>query len=158
MSLLGQGVALMGWVGLCAAAMLLGGWATSSSVGNWYPTLIKPSFNPPSYLFGIVWPILYFLMALAAWLCWREGGFAVRAWPLGLFLAQLMVNALWSFLFFGLRSPSAGLLGILFLDVLVLATLLSFWSVRPVAGGLLVPYFAWILFATAVNAGIWYLN
>jgi tryptophan-rich sensory protein len=138
--------------------MLLGGWATSSSVSSWYPTLVKPSFNPPSYLFGIVWPILYLAMGIAAWLCWREGGFAARSTPLLWFLAQLALNALWSFLFFGLQSPRAGLVGILLLDGVVAWTVLWFLSVRPWAGLLLVPYLGWILFATAVNAGIWYLN
>jgi tryptophan-rich sensory protein len=153
-----QLLGLVGWITLCTLAMIIGGWATSSSVTTWYPTLVKPSFNPPSYLFGIVWPILYLLMALAAWICWRDGGFARHAWPLGIFLAQLFVNALWSYLFFGLRSPIAGLAGILLLDLLVVATILSFWHVRSLAAAILLPYLAWILFATAVNAAIWYLN
>jgi tryptophan-rich sensory protein len=153
-----QAFGLVGWIFLCFAAMSFGGWATSSSVSSWYPTLVKPPYNPPSYLFGIVWPILYLLMAVAAWLCWRQGGWAAQAFPLTLFLTQLLVNALWSFLFFGMRSPILGLVGILLLDGLVAMTLLQFSTVRPLAALLLVPYLAWILFATAVNAGIWYLN
>jgi benzodiazapine receptor len=153
-----QVVGLVGWILLCFAAMSFGGWATSSSVSSWYPTLVKPSYNPPSYLFGIVWPILYLLMAIAAWLCWRQGGWSLQAFPLTLFLIQLLVNALWSYLFFGLRSPILGLVGIVHLDGLVAVTVIRFATVRPLAGVLLIPYLAWILFATAVNAGIWYLN
>lgn len=142
----------------CLAVAGLGGVFTSSSVRDWYPVLQKPSWNPPSWLFGPVWTTLYIMMAVAAWLVWRRRGSVHVKSALRLFVFQLILNALWSPLFFGLRSPLAGLLDIVPLWVAILATLLSFWKISPVAGVLLVPYWLWVSFATALNFAIWKLN
>ena len=137
----------------------VGGFATSSSVSSWYLTLTKPPWNPPSWVFGPVWTLLYILMGLAAWLVWRLGASdpKVRA-ALILFGVQLVFNLLWSVLFFGLRSPGWALLEIVLLWALILATLVAFYRLRPAAGWLLVPYQLWVTFATVLNATIWSLN
>lgn len=137
----------------------LGGIATSSSVSSWYLTLTKPPWNPPSWVFGPVWTLLYILMGVAAWLVWRLGvGDPKVRVALVLFGVQLLLNLLWSVLFFGLRSPGWALLEIVVLWAFILATLLAFYRLRPAAGLLLVPYQLWVTFATALNTAIWWLN
>lgn len=131
---------------------------TSGSVSNWYPTLRKPSWNPPAWIFGPVWSALYLMMAIAAWLVWRRAGFDGAAGALRLFAVQLTLNALWSPLFFGLRSPLAGLVDIFPLWAAVLATLVSFWKISPLAGALMAPYWLWVSFATMLNFTIWRMN
>jgi benzodiazapine receptor len=131
---------------------------TTSSVRDWYPTLQKPSWNPPAWLFGPVWTILYIMMAIAAWLVWQRRGLVIVNSALGLFAFQLILNAAWSPLFFGLRSPLAGLSDIFLLWAAIFVTLLSFWKISPAAGVLLVPYWLWVSFATALNFAIWKLN
>ena len=152
------------WLGLvvslviCFAAAGIGGAVTTPKIGTWYATLAKPSWNPPNWIFGPVWSALYFCMAIAAWLVWRQGGFSVAAVPLTLFGVQLALNVFWSCIFFGLRSP-----GLAFLEVLVLwaaigATTVTFWQRSMVAGILFVPYLAWVSFASVLNCVIWRLN
>lgn len=137
----------------------LAGWATSSGVATWYPTLTKPSFNPPSWVFGPVWTILYVMMGVAAFLVWRRGlGAEGVRLALGVFLLQLLLNGLWSLLFFGLRSPGLAFLDILGLWLAIGATVWLFWRVVPAAGLLLLPYWAWVSFATVLNGSIWSLN
>ena len=140
----------------CYGAAALGGIATASSVGTWYEALQKPPFNPPSWVFGPVWTILYGLMAVAAWLVWRDAEAAKL--PLRLFAIQLALNTAWSWLFFGFRQPGwAGLeIGLLWLAIG--ATLVAFWRVRPLAGWLLVPYLLWVSFASILNFSLWWLN
>lgn len=140
------------------AVAAVGAWATTSSVATWYPTLHKPAWNPPAWLFGPVWTFLYLTMAVAAWLVWRKLGWSGGAGVLGLFAAQLALNAAWSPLFFGLRNPAAGLVDIVALWVAVLVTGICFWRVVPIAGALLVPYWLWVSFAAALNFEIWRLN
>jgi tryptophan-rich sensory protein len=137
----------------------VGGIATSSSVSTWYPTLAKPAWTPPSWLFGPVWTLLYILMGVAAWLVWRKGIDApgVRG-ALILFGVQLLFNLAWSVVFFGLRRTGWALVEIVATWVLILATLIVFFRLRPLAGWLLVPYQLWVTFATALNAAIWWLN
>jgi translocator protein len=142
----------------CLAVAGLGAVFTTGSVRDWYPVLQKPSWNPPAWLFGPVWTMLYIMMAVAAWLVWQRRGFVNVNSALGLFIFQLILNALWSPLFFGLRSPLAGLLDIVPLWTAILVTLLSFYKISPVAGVLLVPYWLWVSFATALNFVIWKLN
>jgi len=146
------------FISVCLAAAGAGAIATGSSVRDWYPQLRKPSWNPPSWVFGPVWTALYLTMAIAAWLVWRKLGFDRGVVPLGLFAFQLALNALWSPLFFGLRSPAAGLVDIVPLWAAILATLVSFWRVSPPAGALLVPYWTWVSFAAALNVTIWRMN
>jgi translocator protein len=148
-------LALVGWLALSFTAAAMGGFFLP---GEWYAGLRKPSWNPPNWIFGPVWTVLYATMAVAAWLVWKRGGFAVRRFALSLFLMQLLLNALWSPLFFGLRSPGLAFVDIVLLWLTVLATVVAFWKTRPVTGALLVPYLAWVTFASVLNFAIWRLN
>jgi translocator protein len=146
------------FVAVCIAVSGAGALFTADSVRHWYPMLQKPAWTPPSWLFGPVWTILYIMMACAAWLVWRRRASASVNGALGLFVFQLALNAAWSPLFFGLRNPLAGLLDIVPLWASILATIASFWKISPVAGTLLVPYWLWVSFATALNFAIWRMN
>jgi len=148
-------LALAGWLALCLAAS---GSALFVSVDGWYESLVKPSWNPPAWLFGPVWTALYVIMAIAAWLVWREGGWSAQRRPLGLFLAQWVLNALWTPLFFGLHRPDIAFAEILVLWVVLALTVRAFWRVRRIAGLLLVPYLAWVSFAAFLNFTLWRLN
>ena len=145
----------MGWLAACFAAAALGGWFMP---GEWYAQLRKPAWNPPNWIFGPVWTALYLMMAIAAWLVWKRGGFAAQRRALGLFLLQLFFNALWSPLFFGAHRPGLALVDIGLLWLALLATGLAFWRVRPLAGALLAPYLAWVTFAAALNLALLQLN
>lgn len=141
-------------VGLCGLAAAIGGAYTASSVRDWYPTLLRPSWNPPDWVFAPAWSVLYLLMALAVWMVWRcsQGAAALRAYVL--FLAQLALNAAWPALFFGLRRPGLAFVEITVLWVAILATMLAFWRHRPVAAWLLLPYLGWVTFAAVLNLWI----
>ncbi|WP_422035333.1 TspO/MBR family protein [Reyranella sp.] len=145
-------------VGICLAIGGLGGAVTASSVSEWYPTLNKPSFNPPNWVFGPVWTTLYVMMGIAAWRVWRSADRDTARGPLALFALQLAVNLGWSIAFFGLRDPGLAVVVILVLDLLVLATALMFRRIDGLAALLLVPYLAWIAFATILNVAVWRLN
>jgi translocator protein len=145
-------------IGICFAVAGIGGAVTTPKIGNWYATLTKPNWNPPDWVFGPVWSILYFCMAVAAWLVWRQDGFAVAKLPLILFGVQLVLNVLWSCLFFGLRSPGLAILDVLLLWVAIAATMATFWQRSIIAGILFVPYLAWVSFASVLNFAIWRLN
>lgn len=149
---------LLLFIGVTFAAAGIGGTATASSVGTWYPTLVKPTWNPPSWIFGPVWSTLYLLMAVAAWRVWRHLEHPQRRVALTLFFVQLALNALWSVLFFGLRSPGLALVEVVLLLGTIAATGLKFWRIDRVAGLLWLPYVAWVSFATLLNATIWWLN
>ena len=124
----------------------------------WYAALRKPAWNPPGWVFGPVWTMLYTLMAVAAWLVWRRGGFATQRRPLTLFLVQLALNAAWTPLFFGLHWPGVALAEMGLLWAALGATLLAFRSVSSVAAALLTPYLAWVSFAAVLNFTLWHLN
>jgi benzodiazapine receptor len=126
--------------------------------GEWYAGLKKPAWNPPGWIFGPVWTMLYTMMAVAAWLVWRRGGFAAQRRPLTLFLLQLALNAAWSPLFFGLHHPGLAFIDLLLLWFALLGTIVAFWKARAFAGALLIPYLAWVTFAGALNFAIWRLN
>ncbi len=151
------------WFGLvvalvvCFVVAALGGWATSTSVGSWYATLNKPSFNPPNWIFSPVWTLLYAMMGVAAWRIWRQDG-RLLSLPLVVFAVQLLLNLAWSFLFFGRRDPQAALIDILLLVVAIAATLRLFLRRDRLAGWLMVPYLAWVGFATILNLAIVRLN
>ncbi|MCX6843538.1 MAG: tryptophan-rich sensory protein [candidate division WOR-3 bacterium] len=141
------------------AASSIGSFATVRAIPTWYKGLAKPSFNPPNWLFGPAWTVLYLLMAVAAWLVWKQGvGAAGVKLALAVFLVQLILNALWSILFFGLRSPLAGMVDIVVLWLAILATVILFFRVSVPAGILLLPYIAWVSFAALLNAAILRLN
>lgn len=150
-----QVLALIGWLALCFAAT---GTAAFVSIDGWYAALQKPSWNPPAWVFGPAWTVLYISMAVAAWLVWREGGWKAQRRALGLFLVQWVLNALWTPLFFGLHRPGLAFAEIVILWLAIAATLAAFWRVNKVAGVLLVPYLAWVTFAAALNFAIWRLN
>jgi benzodiazapine receptor len=146
------------FVALCFAAAAAGSGFTASSVKTWYPALLKPAGTPPSWVFGPVWSVLYLLMATAAWLVWRQHP-AKQVWlPLGLFFCQLVLNAAWSFIFFGLRRPGAALLEILVLLVAIMLTTVSFAAFSRTAFWLMTPYVVWVAYATYLNLCIWWLN
>ena len=150
---------LVASVVVCQLAGIIGSVFTASSVSTWYAALRKPSFTPPGWLFGPVWISLYALMGVAAYLVWRNGlnQREVRI-ALSLFVAQLILNALWSATFFGFRSPLAGLVDISALWVLIVLTIFYFLRVSATAGLLLVPYIVWVSFAAVLNYYIWAMN
>ena len=140
-------------------AAFIGSMATGPAIPTWYAFLAKPSFNPPNWIFGPVWTVLYILMAVSACLVWQKGQSdgSVRL-ALALFIAQLVLNALWSVLFFGLHSPLAGLACIAALWLALLFTILNFLKISVVAGWLLIPYILWVSFAAILNLFIFILN
>jgi tryptophan-rich sensory protein len=126
--------------------------------GEWYKNLAKPWWTPPDWLFGPVWTLLYLFMGVAAWLVWRRGGFQEARGALALFLVQLLLNALWSWVFFGLQQPGWAFLELSLLWLAIAATLAAFWRLVPAAGWLLAPYLAWVSFAGVLNFALWHLN
>ena len=157
-------MALRGLVGLlvaiavCFAAAGIGSLATVDAIPTWYAALHKPSWNPPNWIFGPVWSLLYLMMAVAAWLVWRTAGWSGAPLALGLFAVQLVLNVGWSLVFFGLHRPGWAFAEIVVLWGAILATLLLFWPIRPIASLLLTPYLAWVTFAGGLNHAIWRLN
>ncbi|MGB0578736.1 MAG: TspO/MBR family protein [Limisphaerales bacterium] len=151
----GRFVALIGWLVICFAASAIGAFFMP---GEWYAQLNKPEWNPPGWLFGPVWTLLYAMMAVAAWLVWKQGGFAGQRRPLELFLGQLSLNAAWSPLFFGLREPGIAFAEIVILWLAIVGTITAFYRVNRTAAGLLLPYLAWVTFAAVLNFTLWRLN
>lgn len=136
---------------IVGAIALLGNWFTSTSIRDWYPTLNKPSWTPPAWVFGPVWTILYILMAVSMWLVWqKQPSNDVYFW----FGIQLGLNLLWSFLFFYLQSPFLAFVDVCFLWWAILMTMMTFWKYSRPAALLLVPYIIWVTFAIALNLGI----
>lgn len=152
-----QLLGLLGWLALTFAAAAIGGFA-SASAGDFYRQIVRPDWAPPGWLFGPVWSVLYLLMGIAAWLVWRARGFGGARAALSLFLVQLAANALWTWLFFAWRQGALAFAEILVLWVLIVATTIAFWRVRPLAGALLLPYFAWVSFACVLTWATWKLN
>lgn len=149
----------LGAILICEAVGLLAGWATQTSVTTWYPTLAKPSFTPPGWVFAPVWTLLYALMGIAAFLIWRRGLRHARVRSaLTAFGVQLLLNGGWSFAFFGAQSPALGLIVILLLWGTLAWTTDRFFRIRRGAGWLLVPYLAWVTYALVLNASIWGMN
>ncbi|MGD8377596.1 MAG: tryptophan-rich sensory protein [Acidobacteriota bacterium] len=153
----------VGKLGICLAVPVLvgalSGLATARGLEIWYPSLTKPSFNPPDWVFGPVWTVLYLMMGLAAWLIWR-GGLSrpgVRA-ALAAFGVQLALNGLWSVLFFGMRAPGLAFAEILALWLAIGATVWLFARVSAPAAAWMLPYWAWVSFASVLNFALWRLN
>ncbi|MCC9072010.1 tryptophan-rich sensory protein [Flavobacterium sp. F-65] len=144
----------------CLAVGYFSGIVTKSSIDTWYPTLIKPSFNPPNWVFAPAWSLLYLLMGVAAGLVWDRIEYEKETVKNALvfFAIQLALNALWSYLFFGLMNPLLALIEIVVLWLMIYETLLKFIKINKIAGYLLVPYLLWVSFATILNASIWWLN
>jgi tryptophan-rich sensory protein len=153
-------IKLMASLGLTFCAAAAGSlFTTRGAITGWYANLNKPFFTPPNGLFGPVWTVLYILMAVSAWLVWQKGldKSAVRI-ALALYLVQLVLNALWTPIFFGLQMPLPALVEILLLWFAILAATLVFARVSMMAALLLMPYILWTTFAVALNASIWVLN
>ncbi|MDG5767216.1 tryptophan-rich sensory protein [Balneolales bacterium ANBcel1] len=178
MSRLHRFLALITSIILAQAAGLIGSLATRPHIETWYRTIEKPGFTPPDWVFPVVWPTLYLLMAVAAWLVyitpkqgdrsyWTQGtsyesmmlgNTPSRFAALGVYGAQLVLNMLWSFLFFQWQMPGAALIEILILLMLIVLTTRLFYRIRPLAGYLMIPYILWVSYASVLNAAIWWLN
>lgn len=146
---------LVFWLAVTFAAAAVG---SRFLPGAWYATLAKPTWTPPNQVFAPVWTLLYVLMAVAAWMVWKQDASRIAWLPLGAFALQLVLNAAWSWCFFGLHRPDLALLDIAALWLALAATVALFWAVRPLAGALLLPYLAWVTFASALNGAVWWLN
>ncbi|HLP65315.1 TspO/MBR family protein [Flavobacterium sp.] len=144
----------------CVVIGYLSGIVTRESITTWYPTLVKPVFNPPNWIFAPVWTALYIMMGVAGGLVWNQ----IEAQPelvkkgFLFFIIQLGLNALWSYLFFGLHNPFLALIEVILLLLMIFETYVIFKKVDRIAGMLMVPYLAWVTFATILNASIWWLN
>ncbi|MDE2445858.1 MAG: tryptophan-rich sensory protein [Alphaproteobacteria bacterium] len=151
-----QWLVLAGFVVLCLAVGGVSGAITANAVTTWYPTLNKPFFNPPPWIFAPVWTLLYIMMAVAAWRVWLMGEVSKPA--LNLFFIQLALNFFWSVIFFQLQSPGWALIEIAALWLMILLTTRAFWHIARTAAYLMLPYLAWVSFASVLNASIWWLN
>jgi len=144
----------------CLVVGYFSGMVTRSAITTWYPTLIKPSFNPPNWFFAPVWTMLYTMMGVAAGLVWdrmeQEKELVKKA--LVSFAIQLALNALWSYLFFGLKNPMLAGIEIIILWLMIYETYVKFVKINKTAGYLLIPYLLWVSFASVLNASIWWLN
>jgi tryptophan-rich sensory protein len=156
-SALAQALGLLVWLAVAFAAAAVGAVATVDA-GSFYSQLARPTWAPPGWAFGPVWTVLYLLMAIAAWLVWREQGAGDRRLALTLFMVQLGANALWSWLFFAWRNGAFAFAEVLVLLALIAATIAVFWRVRRLAGVLLLPYLAWVCLATALTWAVWQGN
>ncbi|MBT6724427.1 MAG: tryptophan-rich sensory protein [Planctomycetaceae bacterium] len=143
---------------VCFSAAAIGSLTTTPQIPNWYADLAKPIWTPPNWLFGPVWTILFSLMAIAAWLVWRKHGMKNARSAFGWFGIQLVLNSLWSVLFFGWNNPGAAAAEILLLWLTILLTMVTFSKKSKAAGLLLVPYFLWVSFAMVLNISIWQMN
>lgn len=154
-----DGVKLAASILICLTAGLIGSVYTIDSLPTWYKTLEKPSYSPLNWVFGPVWTILYVLMGVSAYLVWVKGleKKEVRT-ALMFFALQLVLNALWSILFFGMRNPFYGLIEIVFLWAAIALTILKFYKISRTASYLLIPYVCWVSYAAFLNYGIWRMN
>lgn len=146
---------LAGWIGICFLAAAFGSWFEP---GSWYESLNKPGWTPPNWIFPVVWPVLYLMMALAAWLVWKDFGFRKGREGLKWFGIQLGLNAAWSWIFFGEHMIGTALGEILLLWIAILFTMLLFWKKSKPAALLMLPYLLWISYASALNYSIFQLN
>jgi tryptophan-rich sensory protein len=152
-----QSLGLAGWL---LASFVTGGVGSSASINaaGFYGQLVQPSWAPPAWLFGPVWSVLFTLMAVSAWLVWRANGFRGAGAALKLYAAQLVANALWTWLFFAWKQGAIAFAEIVVLWLLIAGTIFGFWRLHRLAALLLVPYLAWVTFAAALNLALWRLN
>ena len=143
---------------ICFAVSAIGGLVTATSVGGWYQTLQKPAFNPPDWLFGPVWAVLYLFMAIAGWRVWCRKDDHRRNAALIAFAVQLCLNLAWSFLFFGMKNLGLAFSEICLLVISIAVTSVLFWRIDRVAGALFLPYFLWVSYAALLNAALWAMN
>ncbi len=149
---------LLAFILVCEGIGLLGGLWTGPEIPHWYRTLAKPSFNPPGWIFGPVWTTLYLLMAIAAWLVFNVSATSARTLGLTLFLIQLALNLAWSWIFFRKHAVGAAAIEIAILWFSIGATTIVFSQVSATSAWLMAPYWAWVTFASILNATIWRLN
>ncbi|MFU8812086.1 MAG: TspO/MBR family protein [Balneolaceae bacterium] len=150
---------LIGFLALCFFVAWTGAQVSPGiAPADWYQLLQKPSWNPPAWVFGPVWTVLYASMAVAAWLVWRSSGWRDARFAHTLFAIQLVLNGVWSQLFFGMQRVDLALIEIVVLLLAIVAATAAFFRHSKTAGWLMVPYILWVLFATALNAAIWMLN
>jgi translocator protein len=152
-----QIVGLAAWLSVSFIAAAIGA-AASIQAGPFYAQLLRPAWAPPTWIFGPVWTVLYALMGIAAWLVWRAADVRTTRFPIALFLVQLVLNALWSWLFFRWNHGGLAFADILLLELLIVATMIAFAKIRRLAGALLIPYLLWVAFASALNYSVWQLN
>jgi tryptophan-rich sensory protein len=148
---------LIGWLALVVVVAAIGA-AASVHAGTFYSGLVRPDWAPPPSVFGPVWAVLYVLMGLAAWIVWRKSGFRSARGALALFMAQLALNASWSWLFFAWHRGALAFADVVLLWATVLGTAVAFWRTNRLAGAMLLPYLAWVSFAAALNFSVWQLN
>jgi len=142
----------------CQSAGLLGGIFTAKSIKTWYVTLNKPSFNPPGWIFGPVWTALYLMMGVSLYIIWKKAVETDVRLAIAVFIVQLALNALWSYLFFGIHNPRIAFFEVLFLWLFILICIIIFFPVSHTASYLLIPYLLWVSFASFLNYTIWKLN
>lgn len=145
-------------ISLCLGAGILGSFFTISSIPAWYATLNKPFFSPPNWVFGPVWTILYILMGISLYLVISKKEKVKSKKGINMFLIQLVLNVLWSVIFFGMKNPALALVDILALWVAIILTIKSFSEINKLAGKLLIPYLLWVSFASILNLAIVLLN
>ena len=148
-------VGLVGWIAVCIIASSSG---ILTPPDEWYSELNKPLWNPPNFIFGPVWATLYFMMAVSAWLIWKRGGWNQQRSPLIIFLTQLVLNSLWSPLFFGMHEPGWALFNIILLLISIIATIIKFLCESKTAALFLIPYLVWVIFASILNYNLWKMN
>ncbi len=146
------------FIGVCLGAGIVGSFFTISAIPNWYTTLHKPFFSPPSWIFGPVWTVLYVLMGVALYLALSGKGKGEREKAIRIFAIQLILNAAWSIIFFGMRNPALALEEIIALWIAIILTIKAFLKINKLAGKLLVPYLVWVSFAAILNLFIVLLN
>jgi benzodiazapine receptor len=151
-------LSLLPFVVVCLAVAGIGALFTNSSVKTWYPQLHRPEWTPPNWIFGPVWTTLYLMMAFSAWLIWRGSSWSAARFALLLFAIQLVLNMLWSAVFFGMRRIGAAFAEILLLWMMIIATTVAFYSLSLLAAWLLIPYIAWVGLASYLNFRIWQMN
>jgi benzodiazapine receptor len=148
-------IVFVGFVGICFLAATTG---AMFRPGDWYEHLRKPAWRPPNWVFPPAWTLLYLTIAVSGWLVWRTSGFAGATFPFAIYLVQLILNASWSPIFFGMRRPDLAFIEVVMLWLSIIATIAAFHRVNVVAAWLLLPYLAWVTFAAALNLTIWRLN
>jgi tryptophan-rich sensory protein len=150
-------LALIGFLAVCFAVSALGGLATANSLGTWYQALAKPSFNPPDWVFGPVWTTLYILIAVSGWMVWRKAGFSDHR-AFAAYGGQLVLNLLWSVLFFGFQQPAVAMVDLIVLWITISANMILFARHDRTAALLLAPYLLWVSFAGVLNVAIVVVN
>lgn len=150
-------IGLIGWIVICFSVSAIGA-AASLQAKSFYATLAQPEWAPPGGVFGPVWSVLFLMMSFSAWLIWVERYRVNIRLPLIGFLVQLALNALWSWMFFAWHNGAGAFIVIVLLVVMILSCITMFWRISKLASGLLIPYVVWVVFAAALNYGLWQLN